>query len=361
MSSSANSKRHSLYAGWFGGTCVTLVCHPFDTIKIHSQVTHLTAPRTALNLWNDGGLRGFYRGIVSPLAGFGMAYALKFGVYGNMMAYFTRQRIEEARREYEEELRRRREEAERNMPKWKRSWLAILSVTGLQQGGDMVEGIDPDDLSAVMKNAGQVPFHQAVLSAGAGGAAFATVMTPFEVVKLRLVTEHIFEHRQYSGALDCAKQLVEQGGPQKLFIGYYATLLRDVPASILFFGIYGTLRGALLPAGQTTPEDAPISLCAGAIAGAVTWTCVLPADTIKTHMQASRRCNDEGWSHFARQVYRKGGFMGFYVGVTAALFRASFGQAICVTGVETALRLQRVINGAPTTPTGARQSAFPSG
>lgn len=347
----------SFFAGWVGGLCVTSVFHPFDSIKVHAQVTQLSAGRAAINLWSDDGLRAFYRGIASPLLGFGAAYALKFGVYGSMLGYFTQQRLEQARLQVEAELRRKREAAEREMPAWQRTWRRVLTVTGVEPG-EVVVGIDPNDLSAIMKNAGQVPFHQSVLCAAAGGAAFATVMTPFEVVKLRLITESIFEHREYHGALDCAKQLVEQGGIRKLWLGYHATLLRDVPASIIFFGTYGTLRGALLPASHLTWEDAPASLFAGAVAGATTWTLVLPLDTIKTHLQASRRCNDEGWWCFARQIYQTRGIRGFYNGVAPALVRASCAQAICMTGVETALRGAKLVRGDPPTPTGARSQGI---
>lgn len=349
-------------AGWVGGLCVTTVFHPFDSIKIHSQVTHLTAPKAALNLWMDNGLRAFYRGIASPMVGFGAAYALKFGVYGTLLGHFTRERMEQARIEYEEEIRRRKEAAEADLTRLQRRWRDLLVVAGLERG-DVIDGINPDDLSAVMKNAGQVPFHQSVLCAAAGGAAFATVMTPFEVVKLRLVTESIFEHREYAGVVDCARQLYLEGGIPKLWLGYSATLLRDIPAAVVFFGTYGLLRGALLPASHCTAEDAPASLFAGACAGAATWTTVMPLDTIKTHMQASKRCQNEGWLCFARQLYMRGGWRHFYAGFTPALLRASCAQAICMTGVETALRFSKVFQGVdlPSTPTGARnnQGVFP--
>jgi hypothetical protein len=332
------------FAGWFGGVCVTALCHPFDAVKVHSQVQHMTPLKAALNLIQEGGVAAFYRGVLSPITGVGLAYAMKFGVYGNLVSHYTQIRIAAVQAEHEEMVRKRREELERQMTPWTKTWRAVVSVVTPNANEDAaVPNIDPEDMVAAMKNAGRLPFHINVGCAAAGGVAEALVMTPFEVVKLRLLTQSIFDHREYHGGFDCARQLVREGGLGKLWLGLGATVVRDVPAAVIFFGAYGTLRGALLPASHCSLSDAAGSLLAGGISGALTWTVVLPLDNIKTHMQTSRRLNGEGMLYFARQIYREGGFRGFYVSMAPALFRASFANAILLTGVETCLRFSRLL------------------
>lgn len=56
--------------------------------------------------------------------------------------------------------------------------------------------------------------------------------------------------RKYAGPVDCAKQLYREGGIRSLYRGTAATLLRDVPASGMYFMTYEWLQHVLTPAGH---------------------------------------------------------------------------------------------------------------
>ena len=55
---------------------------------------------------------------------------------------------------------------------------------------------------------------------------------------------------KYKGPVDCAKKLYREGGIRGMYRGTAATLLRDVPASGMYFMTYEWLQRTLTPAGH---------------------------------------------------------------------------------------------------------------
>ena len=58
------------------------------------------------------------------------------------------------------------------------------------------------------------------------------------------------KERKYAGPVDCAKQLYREGGIRGVYRGTAATLLRDVPASGMYFMTYEWLQHMLTPSGH---------------------------------------------------------------------------------------------------------------
>lgn len=65
------------------------------------------------------------------------------------------------------------------------------------------------------------------------------------------------KERKYAGPIDCAKQLYREGGIRSVYRGTAATLLRDVPASGMYFMTYEWLQRVLTPAGHRYGEVLP--------------------------------------------------------------------------------------------------------
>eukprot|EP00884_Botryococcus_braunii_P004247 jgi/Botrbrau1/13823/Bobra.0056s0065.1 len=83
-----------IFAGTCGGISVTLVGHPFDTVKVRLQTQPSTNPiysgvvdcvRKTIQ-WE--GLPGLYKGVTSPLAGQMFFRATLFGAFGASKRYF---------------------------------------------------------------------------------------------------------------------------------------------------------------------------------------------------------------------------------------------------------------------------------
>lgn len=72
------------------------------------------------------------------------------------------------------------------------------------------------------------------------------IMAPGERIKCLLqIQSGQGAEKKYNGAMDCAKKLYKQGGIQSVYKGTVATLLRDVPASGVYFMTYEWLKKAV--------------------------------------------------------------------------------------------------------------------
>lgn len=344
-------------AGWCGGLTYLAVCHPFDTIKVRLQASHtgggVTTTGTPYRHSCDvlvqilrgvsasdtaavsaapsdaRGVRALYRGIAAPMAGVGLAHAAQFGVYG----YCTRALT----------LRKQRaaEEAEADMYGASghtayNSGFPSGSSSSSDGGGSRRSG-PPPDLSASLQNGSALSVSENIACATCSGVAASVAMTPFEVVKIRLQTESLYRHRRYYGALHCARVLWGQGGIRKLYRGVQATIARDVPGSVVYFGCYGELRKRL-PQDATRWNIASI-LLAGGVAGVCQWLVVMPFDTVKTAIQTAEERVYIDWIHTWRTLYRTKGIGIFYLGLGPALCRAFAANASCFAGVEAALKM----------------------
>uniref|UniRef100_A0A8D0GW21 Mitochondrial glutamate carrier 2 n=1 Tax=Sphenodon punctatus TaxID=8508 RepID=A0A8D0GW21_SPHPU len=94
-------------------------------------------------------------------------------------------------------------------------------------------------------------------------------------------------------ATHIAAELLRTQGVKGLYKGLGATLLRDVPFSIIYFPLFAHLNRA----GQDSLEEKPRfyhSFLAGCVAGSVAAVSVNPCDVIKTRLQSlSKGTNEE--------------------------------------------------------------------
>jgi solute carrier family 25 carnitine/acylcarnitine transporter 20/29 len=97
-------------------------------------------------------------------------------------------------------------------------------------------------------------------------SAFPTtaLMAPGERIKCLLQIQGMEAERgikpKYAGTVDCVKQLFREGGLASVFRGWEATLLRDVPASMAYFGGYEGIKRALTPAGARVEDLNPFAV-----------------------------------------------------------------------------------------------------
>ncbi len=77
-------------------------------------------------------------------------------------------------------------------------------------------------------------------------------MTPIERVKVLLQTQTIDPATQkpFKGPVTVMRHLFKTGGIQSIYKGTNATLLRDVPGSVAYFGVYEYLKKKLNKPGE---------------------------------------------------------------------------------------------------------------
>ena len=115
-------------------------------------------------------------------------------------------------------------------------------------------------------------------SGAIAGTCQVVATNPMEVVKIRM------QMSAHGGATPSYAQIIGDLGLSGLYTGARATLLRDVPFSLLYFGSYGYLRQKLQNEnGDLSMKD---SFVCGLSAGVVASGSVTPADVIKTRLQS---------------------------------------------------------------------------
>ena len=81
-------------AGCIGGCVGVAVGHPFDTIKVRLQTQDALRPKFKGMLDCIGqtikaeSVRGFYKGMSSPMASVAVINAMVFGIHGNVVKMF---------------------------------------------------------------------------------------------------------------------------------------------------------------------------------------------------------------------------------------------------------------------------------
>lgn len=148
-------------------------------------------------------------------------------------------------------------------------------------------------------------------------------------------------------ATQLTRDLLRSRGIAGLYKGLGATLLRDVPFSIVYFPLFANLNQLGRPASA---EKSPfyVSFLAGCVAGSTAAVAVNPCDVVKTRLQSLQRgVNEDTYTGFldcARKILRHEGPSAFLKGaycralVIAPLF--GIAQVVYFLGIaETLLGL----------------------
>ncbi|XP_012247705.1 congested-like trachea protein isoform X1 [Bombus impatiens] len=274
-------------SGGFGGICTIVVGHPLDTIKVRLQTMPLPSPNEAV-LYNGTidcakktitreGIRGLYKGMGAPLCGVAPIFAISFYGFG--------------------------------------------------LGKQLIKRSDNVELSPLQ-----------LFYAGAFSGIFTTViMAPGERIKCLLQIQQGDAKPRYNGPIDCTKQLYKNGGIRNIFKGTCATLLRDVPASGMYFMTYECLKKWM------SSEDGKTgilqTIVAGGFAGIANWIVGMPPDVLKSRLQSAP---DGTYKNGIRDVFvvlmKEEGPKALYKGCVPVMLRAFPANAACFLGFEVAIK-----------------------
>lgn len=288
--------------GAIGGFCNVFVGYPMDLVKVRlqSQSTTATASRTAVaatlapdssvagmlrNIVRQDGWSGLYRGVASPLLAVTPSFAISFWSFGlakNAMVDFEQ----------------RRQSSSNNF------------------------NFTQEDLSI-----GQV-----AAAGGFSGVPMAMVIGPSERIKCLMQVDKL----RYSGFLDCATQVYQEGGVRSIFRGTGSAVLRDVPGNAAYFAGYEFCKRQLCAwEGRETPST-PTILLSGGVAGIVNWIVAIPFDVLKSRIQTAPTGMYKNYMDVLKQTVQKEGVQALFKGLSPALLRAFPANAACLYGVETA-------------------------
>ncbi|KAH9819340.1 Succinate/fumarate mitochondrial transporter [Teratosphaeria destructans] len=278
----------NLIAGGGAGMMEALVCHPLDTIKVRMQLSRRgRTPGTKRRGFIQTGVEiarketplGLYKGLGAVLTGIVPKMAIRFTSY-----------------------------------EWYKQLLAGESgkVTG---GANFMAGL------------------------AAGITEAVAVVTPMEVVKIRLQAQHHsmadpLDVPKYRNAAHACYTVLKEEGAGALWRGVSLTALRQGTNQAANFTAYTEIKNyvqtrrpdptAPLPSWQTS--------MIGLISGAVGPFTNAPIDTIKTRLQ--RTPAEPGQtamgriSMIASQMLKQEGVRAFWMGITPRVMRVAPGQAV---------------------------------
>uniref|UniRef100_A0A8D0AFW9 Mitochondrial glutamate carrier 1 n=1 Tax=Sander lucioperca TaxID=283035 RepID=A0A8D0AFW9_SANLU len=151
---------------------------------------------------------------------------------------------------------------------------------------------------------GQTVFKEMLAGCGAGMCQ-VVITTPMEMLKIQLqdAGRLAAQHRSYNSgtvasapravsATQIAKDLLRTQGIQGLYRGLGATLIRDVPFSIVYFPLFANLNRL----GKPSPEESsPFywAFLSGCVAGSTAAVAVNPCDVVKTRLQSLNKGSSE--------------------------------------------------------------------
>jgi len=254
----------SFVAGWVGGIGNLLVGHPFDTIKTLMQSapkgTYKNSADCLMQLVKQEGPTAVYKGVRAPMTGVGVVFAIYFLAYDATEALVRR-------------------------------------VKGLPA---------TQNLSLV----------DIMICGGSTGVFGSLILGPAELIKIRQQTASTKGLDGSFGAV--VKTIRAEGGVFGFYRGLSATMLRDVPGSMAWFGAYEITKQTLCenPKSPTVLQ----ALIAGGMGGLGMWSFAIPLDAIKTRVQASS--GSAGAIRAATAIFQEQGMKGFYRGIGPALLRA---------------------------------------
>lgn len=271
--------------GGFGGVCTVLVGHPLDTVKVRLQTMPIpkagekplyagTFDCFKKTIANEGVL-GLYKGMGAPLASIAPIFAISFFGFGLGKKLF----------------------GPKNQEEFKIRHLFV---------------------------------------AGAFSGIFTTsIMAPGERIKCLLqIQQGANQPKLYSGPIDCAIKLYKQGGIASIYRGAGATMLRDCPASGLYFLTYEIIQKFITDNGKKKASMFG-TILAGGSAGIANWAVGMPADVIKSRLQtAPEGTYPNGARDVLKELLLREGPLGFYKGITPVILRAFPANAACFIGFE---------------------------
>ena len=303
-------------AGAAAGSTMTLIGHPFDTLKTRMQTNNAYASTWACARQTVAaeGLLAVYKGLGPALATTCLTSGLRFGV--------------QVRENSARNLRRAMQIADatpRAAPQHHfNAWLvgALSPPLVTRDGAQLLRRRS----SAATPTVSPHEFHDLsvgarILAEGGGGAACGLVLplifTPMELVKVRRQVMR----DDAATSWELARAAWREGGVAALYTGHRFTVARSTLGNASLFGAFeawkALLRSPFWPGGDVGAWRA--SVLAGVLSGWTTQLVTFPLDAAKSRAQVAGAAGGGGMLAALASLVREGAA---YRGVSLNLIRA---------------------------------------
>ena len=124
---------------------------------------------------------------------------------------------------------------------------------------------------------------------GLAGIASSIIVCPVDLVKTKLQTASrccSSTSTTSFSSYQTTKEIYTNYGIRGLYRGLLATVYRQYPSFVIYFGSYDIIKSTLLQQQQLQHQTLLASIIAGGIAGSLSWAIIYPLDLIKTRIQS---------------------------------------------------------------------------
>ncbi|CAH1424983.1 unnamed protein product [Lactuca virosa] len=172
---------------------------------------------------------------------------------------------------------------------------------------------------------------------GAGVIEALVIVTPFEVVKIRLQQQKGLSQEllKYKGPIHCGRLIIREEGIRGLWAGASPTVMRNGTNQAVMFTAKNTFDGLLW---RKHEGDGKVlqpwqSMISGFLAGTAGPVCTGPFDVVKTRLMAQSKSGGEGKYYKGmfdaiKKIYGEEGVFALWKGLVPRLMRIPPGQAI---------------------------------
>jgi hypothetical protein len=187
-----------------------------------------------------------------------------------------------------------------------------------------------------MKEAGFSAEFGSVIGGGAAGLCVAHLATPVELVKCRM------QMGQANSPVSVLREIIrsESGVLKSLYCGHVATLIREIPGGMIYFGTYENIVQLIVRVKKLKGREQVGALglmSAGSIGGMAFWILTYPADFVKSRQQT--QILPQSGMEILREAYHQKGLRGIYAGLGISLIRAIPANAAIFYAYETMTRI----------------------
>lgn len=266
---------NDFFAGSVAGVIQVLLGQPLDLMKVRMQTNpseYKNLIQTAKAIFKNEGPLAFYKGTLSPLCGISFCVAIQFSANEMAKNFFKNKNISDKK-----------------------------------------------------ENPLNLTYSQYILCGIFTGFCISYVLSPVELFRIKMQVQNKDSSIKYKGTGDCALTILKTNGLKGVYQGWTSTVIREMPANALYFGVYESLVQWSIKRYSNRNEIPLLHFVThGALAGVALWIGTFHLDVIKSRIQ-SDNFNDRKYKSFlytTKHIYQENGIKGFYKGIGPCLVRA---------------------------------------
>ncbi|PWY99038.1 mitochondrial carrier [Testicularia cyperi] len=342
------SEQGASFKGFVGGTVSGLtklaVGHPFDTIKVRMQCSPLGTYKGPLDcflqLARRESLLGLYKGATPPALGWAITDSVLLGSLHNYRRMFARFTATDSRSN----------NPTQSLPVKYHALAGLLAGWTNSFVTTPVELVKAKLQMQMQRVTIHIPGQSAAVASSAAASTIATSTTTASATTAAAAAAAATGAREYTGPVDCVKQIVAKNGIRGMWHALPATLLFRSSFAAMF-GSYEYFQQTFSSWKGTSWEMSPgtITFMSGGLAAEIFWLTAFPADVIKNRMMADslrspkyptiRSAFLSVWNSAGTNAPLPTRIRVYYTGFLPCLLRAFPTNAAALFAFETAMRL----------------------